>query len=82
LKLPRDLGGYELAKLLRRYGYEVERQTGSHVRLTASLRGTQHHVTVPAHKALKIGTLSGILSEVANYLEIARAQLEEEIFGK
>jgi predicted RNA binding protein YcfA (HicA-like mRNA interferase family) len=34
MRLPRDLGGEELAVLLRRYGYEVTRQTGSHVRLT------------------------------------------------
>ncbi len=33
MKLPRDLGGEELAKLLKKYGYEVTRQTGSHMRL-------------------------------------------------
>jgi len=31
MKLPRDLSGVELAKLLRRYGYEITRQTGSHI---------------------------------------------------
>ena len=32
MKLPRDLSGEELAKLLRKYGYEVTRQTSlSHV---------------------------------------------------
>jgi predicted RNA binding protein YcfA (HicA-like mRNA interferase family) len=34
MRLPRDLGGEKLAVLLRRYGYEVTRQTGSHMRLT------------------------------------------------
>jgi predicted RNA binding protein YcfA (HicA-like mRNA interferase family) len=33
MKLPRDWAGEKLAKLLRRYGYEVTRQTGSHMRL-------------------------------------------------
>jgi predicted RNA binding protein YcfA (HicA-like mRNA interferase family) len=32
MKLPRDLGGEELAALLGRYGYKVTRQTGSHHR--------------------------------------------------
>jgi predicted RNA binding protein YcfA (HicA-like mRNA interferase family) len=81
LKLPRDLGGTELAKLLRRYGYEVTRQTGSHLRLTSSQRGSQHHISIPAHKDLRLGTLAGILDDVSNYLQITRADLELEIFG-
>jgi predicted RNA binding protein YcfA (HicA-like mRNA interferase family) len=81
LKLPRDLSGPELAKLLRRYGYEGTRQVGSHIRLTSTIHGTQHHVTVPAHKELRLGTLVRILSEVAAYLELSRADLEHELFG-
>jgi predicted RNA binding protein YcfA (HicA-like mRNA interferase family) len=82
LRLPRDLSGHELAKLLRRYGYEVVRQTGSHIRLTSTLRGTPHHVTIPAHDPIKVGTLAGILSEIATYTEIDRAQLHKELFEK
>jgi len=37
LKLPRDLRGDALATLLRQYGFQVTRQTGSHLRLTSSL---------------------------------------------
>lgn len=81
MKLPRDLGGTELAKLLRRYGYEVTRQTGSHLRLTSSQRGSQHHISIPAHKDLRLGTLAGILDDVSNYLQITRADLELELFG-
>jgi len=82
LKLPRDLSGLELAKLIRPYGYEITRQTGSHLRMSSSARGTQHHITIPAHKILKVGTLAGILSEIASYLEIERSQLEQELFGR
>jgi predicted RNA binding protein YcfA (HicA-like mRNA interferase family) len=82
LKLPRDLSGHELAKLLRRYGYEVVRQTGSHIRLTSTLRGTPHHVTLPAHVPMKVGTLAGIVSEIATYVEIDRAKLYKELFEK
>jgi len=81
LKLPRDLSGPGFARLLRRYGYEATRQVGSHIRLTSAIRGTQHHVTVPAHKELRLGTLVRILSEVAAYLELSRADLERELFG-
>jgi predicted RNA binding protein YcfA (HicA-like mRNA interferase family) len=59
----------------------VTRQTGSHLRLTSRLRGHEHHITVPQHEALRIGTLSGVLTEVAHYLERPRDQLVEELFG-
>ncbi len=81
MKLPRDLSGFELSKLLHRYGYEVTRQAGSHLRLTSNIRGTQHHVTIPAHKELRLGTLVGILSEVSAYLTMSRSDLEQELFG-
>jgi predicted RNA binding protein YcfA (HicA-like mRNA interferase family) len=80
--LPRDLSGHELAKMLRRYGYEVIRQTGSHIRLKTDFRGVPHQVTVPDHKALKLGTLNAIVSAVAIYLEKDRAQFAEELFER
>lgn len=82
MKLPRDLSGEQLARMLRRYGYEVTRQTGSHIRLTSRIKGSEHHVTVPAHKVLKVGTLSTIITDVARYLEQERADLAEELFGR
>ena len=47
MKVPRDLGGEELARLLGQFGYVVTRQAGSHLRLTSSSRGTEHHITIP-----------------------------------
>jgi predicted RNA binding protein YcfA (HicA-like mRNA interferase family) len=47
MKLPRDLGGEEFASLLGRYGYEITRQTGSHMRLTSTSKGFEHHITIP-----------------------------------
>jgi len=81
LKLPRDFDGLQLASLLRRYGYEITRQTGSHLRLTSTRKGPEHHITIPAHRELKVGTLSHILNEVSRYLEVDRGKLAEELFG-
>lgn len=81
MKLPRDLSGAELAKLLRRYGYEVTRQTGSHLRLTTTIRTYQHHISIPQHKSLKIGTLAAILDDTSRYLKMRRSALEQELFG-
>ena len=81
MKLPRDVGGEELVRSLRRFGYEITRQTGSHIRITSNVKGREHHVTIPAHKQLKVGTLAEILSDVAAYLELSREQLIQQLFG-
>jgi predicted RNA binding protein YcfA (HicA-like mRNA interferase family) len=82
LKLPRDLSGSELARLLRKYGYEITRQSGSHVRLTSNRMGSEHHITIPTHQSLKIGTLAGILGNVAEYLKMSRDDLVNNLFGR
>jgi len=79
MKLPRDLGGEDLASLLAKYGYRVTRQTGSHLRLTSTYKGAEHHITVPKHTPLRVGTLSSIVNEVAAYLEIDRKSLIREL---
>jgi predicted RNA binding protein YcfA (HicA-like mRNA interferase family) len=62
--------GADLAKRLGRLGYEVTRQTGSHLRLKTT-EGGQHHVTIPNHDPLKVGTLAEILNDVAAILKSA-----------
>ncbi len=81
MKLPRDLSGAELGRLLRKLGYQITRQTGSHLRLTTSEHG-QHHVTIPNHDPIKVGTLSGILGDVAAHFQISRDELSQRLFGK
>ncbi len=80
MNLPRDLSGDKLAVLLGRFGYRVTRQTGSHMRLTSALQGSQHHVTIPQHKALRVGTLHAILSDVAGYLQKPLNEFKRELF--
>jgi predicted RNA binding protein YcfA (HicA-like mRNA interferase family) len=81
VRLPRDVSGAELAKLLARYGYHITRQTGSHHRLTTTLRG-EHHITVHLYSSLKVGTLSGILTDVADHMQIPKETLVRELFHK
>jgi predicted RNA binding protein YcfA (HicA-like mRNA interferase family) len=82
VKLPRDVGGLQLSRLLHYHGYEITRQTGSHLRLTSRIKGSEHHITIPCHDALKVGTLSAILADVAAYLKINRAALVEDLFSR
>jgi predicted RNA binding protein YcfA (HicA-like mRNA interferase family) len=60
-------------------GYTVTRQTGSHIRLTTQELG-EHHVTVPDHDPIRVGTLAGLLSDVAAHLGIGRDELVRKLF--
>ncbi|MDO9424175.1 MAG: type II toxin-antitoxin system HicA family toxin [Methylobacter sp.] len=79
MKLPRDIDGIKLAKALAGFGCQITRQTGSHIRLTTSERG-EHHITIPAHNPLKIGTLSAILSDIESHFKLTRDELLKRLF--
>jgi hypothetical protein len=51
------------------------------MRLTSTIKGGEHHVTIPAHDPLRVGTLSQILGDVAAYLETSREELGKALFG-
>ena len=69
MKLP-QISGRELVKRLRRYGFVVVRQKGSHIRLEKNTEKGTIKITVPDHDILKKGTLHHIL-------KAARVKLEE-----
>jgi predicted RNA binding protein YcfA (HicA-like mRNA interferase family) len=79
MKVPRDIDSHQLIKLLYKFSYEPTRQSGSHIRLTTQQNG-QHHITIPHHDPLKIGTLNAILTEVAQHLGIPKQDLVERLF--
>ena len=55
------VSGERLIKALRKEGWEVVRQRGSHVRSKKS--GRRHALVVPLHRELRRGTLAGILRD-------------------
>ncbi|MDI1471643.1 type II toxin-antitoxin system HicA family toxin [Thermodesulfovibrio sp. 1176] len=61
---------------------EITRKTGSHIRLTSFIKNEPHHITIPDHTPLKIGTLSQILKDIANYLKINKDDLVKKLFEK
>ncbi len=81
MRLPRDLTGTELVRRLGRVGYTVTRQTGSHMRLTCAAQG-EHHITVPRHDPLRLGTLAAILDAVAAHRGVSREALLDLLFER
>ena len=60
-KLPK-LSGEEVIKILvKKFGFKVSRQKGSHVTLVKHETGRKIVTVVPLHPELKPGTLLGIL---------------------
>jgi hypothetical protein len=41
----------------------------------------EHHVTIPRHDSLRIGTLASIVDAVAAHLEITRDELLARLFS-
>jgi predicted RNA binding protein YcfA (HicA-like mRNA interferase family) len=78
-KIPRNVSGSDLVAALKVLGYQTVRQAGSHLRLTTQLNGA-HHVTVPAHRPIKTGTLlGGILKPVAAHHKISVDELLQKL---
>ena len=74
MKLPRDWSGRDVAAGLSRLGYQSTRETGSHLRLTTT-RGGEHHLTIPDHPSLRVGTLASILREVEEHHGLTREEV-------
>ena len=60
MKLP-QISGIELIKKLKKFGFVVVRQRGSHIRLEKNTPLETVKLTVPNHKTLKKGTLHQII---------------------
>ena len=79
MKLPRELSGHDLVKVLcRNWGYSVIHQKGSHIVLETQ-EPSHQRIAVPAHKNLRVGTLSGILRAVAKHKGVTREKLLDSL---
>jgi predicted RNA binding protein YcfA (HicA-like mRNA interferase family) len=79
MKIPRNITGQNLIKILKKYGYSITNQTGSHIKITSEIN-SEHHITIPNHVPLKIGTLNAILNDLSNYPNIPKDTLIKELF--
>jgi predicted RNA binding protein YcfA (HicA-like mRNA interferase family) len=71
VKLPRDVSGARAVKALRRLGFEVENQEGSHIQLSKD----NLKVTVVNAKSLAPKTLKSILHQARVSLQQFRDKL-------
>ena len=53
------LSGQDIVKALQKLGFEIVRQSGSHIVLKRNHQGC----VVPNHKEVKVGTVNGVLRQ-------------------
>jgi predicted RNA binding protein YcfA (HicA-like mRNA interferase family) len=80
MKTPRDISGKEVIKALKVFGYEVVRQNGSHIMVTTHQNG-EHHLAIPNHNPVKVGTLNGIVANVAAHFKLTKDEVMQKLFG-
>jgi len=80
MRIPRNISASILIKKLKSFGYEVTRQTGSHIRLTTQENG-QHHITVPNHDPIRIGTFASIVTKVGVHFGKTKDEMVKELFS-
>jgi len=75
MRTPRDLSGKELASVLvRKWGYTILHQTGSHIILVTE-QPSHHRISIPAHKPVRVGTLEDILKDVASHKGVGKQDI-------
>lgn len=62
MKLP-QISGKELVKKLRKFGFVVTRQKGSHIRIEKNFENKTIKITIPNHSLIKKGTLNRIIKD-------------------
>ena len=75
-RLPSDLSGEDVRKILERLGMSFKRQTGSHMILGRA--DPPCRVVVPAHKTVRVGTLRTIISQAGLTVEAFLAARDGE----
>ena len=75
MKLPRDLSGRELVKILcKHWEYTQVNQEGSHIILQTETP-SRHRIPVPDHNPIRLGTLNSILRLVARHKGVEKESI-------
>ena len=65
---PKRLSGLDIVKILGQFGFLIESQRGSHIKLARLLRGEKQVLVISNHKELKTGAVVGIFRQTTRYV--------------
>jgi predicted RNA binding protein YcfA (HicA-like mRNA interferase family) len=66
---PRRLSGSDIIQILAQYGFTVENQRGSHIKISRVESGGKQILLISNHKELKTGAVVGIFKQASRYIQ-------------
>ena len=69
-----------IKKCFEKIGYEKTKQTGSHMKLTKKFDIGEHHITIPNHNSIKVGTLNSIIKDLSESLKLSKDEIYKILF--
>lgn len=73
--MPKRYSARELLNALKRLGFVIASQRGSHIKLKGLINGELRTVIVPNHKQIAVGTLESILRQA----NVTKVEIEENL---
>ena len=70
----KQLSGEDIVNILQSFGFQVQSQKGSHIKLRRLVDGQKETLIIPHHSRLDTGTCRGILRQASQYIP------EEELY--
>ncbi len=64
----KNLGGKEVISILTFFGFAIEKQKGSHVKLVRHTVSGKQVIGVPLHTSIDKGTLKAIYNKILGYI--------------
>lgn len=64
----RRLSGADVIAIFKTFGFEIQSQRGSHVKLRRLIANEKQTITIPYHSELDVGTLRAIIRQASRYI--------------
>ncbi len=64
----KQLSGQDVVNILKSFGFQVQSQKGSHIKLRRTIDGQKETLIIPNHSRLDTGTCRGILRQASQYI--------------
>jgi len=65
---PKRLSGQDAVRVLEKFGFSIESQKGSHVKLVRMATSARQVLIVPSHKELTTGAVVAIFRQATRYI--------------
>lgn len=76
---PKRLSGSDIIQIFKQFGFAIENQRGSHVKLARFERNNKQVLLISKHKELKTGAVVGIFRQAMRY--ITESELREHFYS-